>query len=341
AARTPEPPAAAPSARPDIADANRPAENPGNGGAGYNPPRLSTRAMRKSTAQEYNKITRDAFDNLPAAQQQRVLADLRRIADSGDTTSGRDGLGISYRGKADHVDTASALLRRFTEARRAPVDNSPAGRAGRIRAATSDYEVREALFRASKADMETIAQELGLYGGTSSGWRSDKWVDHLVAGAARQRAEREAASRGGDRTPAAAVPASAKKSPAAPATARRPARATELAIDGTERAFVPADRSTIGVAARPEVGRRKPADTQLGLFADDKKEMAGQGALLDALNQIPAPPPAGPRRRTVVKTARGWAVVDGDGKTVAVYRTKDAAEHEREQLRKRDKTVTR
>lgn len=89
---------------------------------------------------------------------------------------------------------------------------------------------------------------------------------------------------------------STPETPTDTATPDAPAEPAQLGIDGTSTAFVPQDRSTIGVSARGDVGRERAiaATQQLGLFASDEREMAGQGALLDALLDMPAaaPPPA-------------------------------------------------
>lgn len=95
-------------------------------------------------------------------------------------------------------------------------------------------------------------------------------------------------------TPAAA-PASPAKPPAADTST--PAAAAQLDAFGGETNFVPAPRSAIGLSDRTDVGRERAiaATQQLGLFASDEKEMAGQGALLDALMAMPEPaamPPA-------------------------------------------------
>lgn len=73
----------------------------------------------------------------------------------------------------------------------------------------------------------------------------------------------------------------------------------QLDITGGAGEVFDKSRGEVGMAERPEVGRVSVfgRDQQLGLFADESRQMAGQEALLDALLAMPAgpasePPPA-------------------------------------------------
>lgn len=87
-------------------------------------------------------------------------------------------------------------------------------------------------------------------------------------------------------TPAAPdlIPPAGTTAPAGPAA--------QLDMLGGETTFVPASRSTLGMADRADVGRTRgqQAVQQLGMFdVSDQRQMDGQAALLDALFTMPAP----------------------------------------------------
>lgn len=69
----------------------------------------------------------------------------------------------------------------------------------------------------------------------------------------------------------------------------------QLDIAGGTTAF-DLSRAEVGMAERPQVGRTSVfgRDQQLGLFADESRELKGQEALLDALLAMPAGPAAAP-----------------------------------------------
>ena len=88
----------------------------------------------------------------------------------------------------------------------------------------------------------------------------------------------------GDQTPAAGT--------SAPSDAGPP---QQLDIAGGAETF-DKSRTEVGLPERPQVGRERAIAQvqQLGLFASDEREMAGQEALLDALLAMPAGPAAAP-----------------------------------------------
>lgn len=80
---------------------------------------LGSSQGRRARVEEL-KMTREQFDKLPADEQARALADLRRIKDSGDwRNAGRDSYGIAAKAPQRHVGEAGDLLRAFTAERRA------------------------------------------------------------------------------------------------------------------------------------------------------------------------------------------------------------------------------
>lgn len=98
-----------------------------------------------------------------------------------------------------------------------------------------------------------------------------------------------------------AVPRTVRPSETAAGTA---AGAYETDMFGNVTTFTPADRSTIGVGARAQVGRERgmAAVQQLGMFdVPDQQQMDGQGALLGSLFDMPqadAPPTTTPPTTT-------------------------------------------
>lgn len=144
--------------------------------------KLNSRALRKARVEEIDKITRAEFDALPQEEQDRILADLDRVAESGDTKTIFAGTGNISGVPADHVAGAKNLKKRFTAPVQAPIDNSPAGRVAKIRAGANPGN---AMVGASKGDLEAMAAELGIYVG--SAWKIDKMKDAIEAGVLQQR----------------------------------------------------------------------------------------------------------------------------------------------------------
>lgn len=146
---------------------------------------LDTYARRREAVRERYSMTRDEFDKLPSDERDAILQELRSVAESGDTSSGRDSMGILVRGPSDHVSKAKELVWRFTRDIPTAPDNSVAGRSARLLAATTPGEARAALYGATKADMEEIAAMNGdglngWRGGTSRSWKADKWREYLI-----------------------------------------------------------------------------------------------------------------------------------------------------------------
>jgi hypothetical protein len=141
---------------------------------------LRTYAERREAVREHSKLTREDFDQLSSDRQAAILNELRQAESAGDTHTSRDGMGISIRGKSTHVTDATALKRRFTQVIQPLPDDSVDGRASRLKSATTEYEVRNILYKATKAQMDAIAEKNGWLGGTSSSWKTDKWIAHLT-----------------------------------------------------------------------------------------------------------------------------------------------------------------
>lgn len=81
--------------------------------------RLGHSQGRRARVDELAPLSREQFDALDPGEQQRAVADLRRIADSGDVRTARDRYGINYKADQAHVGRAREVLRRFTTAPRA------------------------------------------------------------------------------------------------------------------------------------------------------------------------------------------------------------------------------
>lgn len=143
---------------------------------------LSSPAQRKAAVEEYDKLTKNQFDALPEEDRNRIIDELRTVVKDGeyDTSTGRGSVGMRYRGQAEHVSKAKFMISNFRRTVAAPVDNSVDGRASRLKSATTDSEARAALHSVTVKDMDKIAEKNGWLGGTSSGWKKDKWIDHLV-----------------------------------------------------------------------------------------------------------------------------------------------------------------
>lgn len=71
---------------------------------------------RRAYVRQRESMSRVDFDALPDDERTKVLANLRRIADSGDTQTFRDSMGSTVRGgTAPYVTSARTLVSRFTE----------------------------------------------------------------------------------------------------------------------------------------------------------------------------------------------------------------------------------
>jgi hypothetical protein len=155
--------------------------------------RLSTYAARRDRVAEYNKMSRDDFDALPEERRAQILAELRAIRESGDTSTSRDRTyGGVFRGDANHVSTAKFLADKFTRERYVAPDNSVEGRVARLREAGDDRAARDVLSGATISQMREVSQEFGF--GWSTGWKSDRLRDHIVSNLAEERAQQRAAA---------------------------------------------------------------------------------------------------------------------------------------------------
>lgn len=140
-----------------------------------------------SMADIYNRhrnLTREQFDALPADEQQRVLADLRKVRDSkeqvGSTIpSNRTSMGTTIRGTKDapHVEGAQAKLRELTYTAPPPVDNSIEGLAARLKAGQLGSFYGTGLTRDK---LNAISMAAG-YGGIPGSWKLSKVHDYLRA----------------------------------------------------------------------------------------------------------------------------------------------------------------
>lgn len=146
------------------------------------PRNLDTSAKRKAAVEEHNKLTKSQFDALPEGEKERIIAELQQVVKDSeyDTATGRGSYGMRYRGQAEHRSQAQFMLANFRRPTAPVVDNSVGGRAARLKSATSANEARSILHSATVKDMDAIAEANGWLGGTSRGWKKDKWIAHLV-----------------------------------------------------------------------------------------------------------------------------------------------------------------
>ena len=143
---------------------------------------LSTASARKAAVEEYQKLTKSQFDALPEDRKAEIIEELRQVVKDGEYDRGttRGTAGTRVTGVAQHLTGAKFLISNFRRTLAPQADNSVKGRASRLKSATSASEARSILSMASIKDMDAIAEENGWLGGTSRGWKKEKWIAHLV-----------------------------------------------------------------------------------------------------------------------------------------------------------------
>ncbi len=129
--------------------------------------RLNHSQGRRARVDELRDLTREQFDKLPAAEQQRAVTDLKRIIAAQDVrNAGRDRFGISAKTAQAHHGRAVDLLHRFTAEVKAPAP-APAPVADRFDAHVTDAGKIDAFLKPlGRAELVALAE--------AKGWESAK-----------------------------------------------------------------------------------------------------------------------------------------------------------------------
>ncbi len=144
---------------------------------------LDTREARRAAAVAYAALSHDDHAALTDDQRAVIIAELRAIATCGDEYQPRARRGYRPgRAPEDHVTSARARLDRFRAWALPPIDNTPAGRAARLLAATDDREALQALGGLPAATIAGMRQICDINGWAymSAHDKRDRHVAYLV-----------------------------------------------------------------------------------------------------------------------------------------------------------------
>ena len=233
---------------------------------------LDRPASRKTRVNEYNGLTREQFDALPADRKKLILDDLKSISESGDKRtipSNRTSMGTTIRGvDATHVTQARSLRDRFT---RTPGPTKAAKpEAAPVLARLDDkanppdgLDVQNMLTGMDRENVTAVAERVGV----------ENPKGYTLAGLRREiRFKVDENNRNAPKAPE--TPAPAKAAPAVKRAVKKaiPEAVSEAPAPRAPRKVAAPRPRASAEALREKVGQNR-ADLEGRLSADQKKEL--------------------------------------------------------------------